>query len=80
MGGVSGRRGHRYGSLWLIRAGAWQRPTQYQRAIIFQVKKKDYGKNVQGCVCVCVCVSVCARMCVCMCVCGTGHRIGPSSY
>ena len=38
MGGVSGRRGHRYGSLWLIRAGAWQRPTQYCKAVIFPLK------------------------------------------
>ena len=34
--------------LWLIHVDGWQRPTQYCKAIIFQLKKKKYHRAKCG--------------------------------
>ena len=31
--------------LWLIQVDVWQKPIQYYKVIIFQLKKRDYKKN-----------------------------------
>jgi len=46
--GSSRERGHRY--IWLIYVGVWQKPTQYYRAIILQLKinKFNYKNKSQN--------------------------------
>ena len=39
------RREGTYVYLWLIGVDVWQRPTQYSKAIILQLKKKKTGIN-----------------------------------
>ena len=34
-------------NLWLIRVDVWQRPTQYYRATVLQLKKKKKEKKVK---------------------------------
>ena len=41
LGGGSGGKGHMC-NLWLIHAVVWQKPTQYCKAIILQLKKKFF--------------------------------------
>ena len=49
-----------YVYLWLIHVNVWQKPEQYCKAIILQLKLNKLKKiryiNVSVCVCVCVCV------------------------
>ena len=52
--------------LWLIHVNVWQKPEQYCKAIILQLKLNKLKKiryiNVSVCVCVCVCVCLCICM------------------
>ena len=43
----SGRRGHTYTYVWLNHVDVWQKPTQYYKAIILQLKMNTLFKNVE---------------------------------
>ena len=51
MGWEAGRRFRREGTyvyLWLIHVDIWQKPAQYCKAIIFQLKINKFFKKSQG--------------------------------
>ena len=45
VGGVQFKREGTYVYLWLIHADAWQKPTQFCKAVIFQLKINTLIKN-----------------------------------
>ena len=52
LGGGSGGKGH-ICNLWLIHVVVWQKPTQYCKAIILQLKKNFFnGDNLEIVLCV----------------------------